>query len=100
MLKRLIILGLTLFIGASFASEPKLKDYDEYQIPSGYHIPIISLQEFSTAITEEGEKLKDKAVSVSDVAVAVGFKDVAYFYRVFSKKYGTTPKKYRDSVDD
>lgn len=44
------------------------------------------------------EKLKDKAVSVSDVAVAVGFKDVAYFYRVFSKKYGTTPKKYRDSV--
>lgn len=58
MLKRLIILSLTLFVGACFATEPMLKDYDEYQIPSGYHIPIMSLQEFSTAITEEGEKLK------------------------------------------
>lgn len=58
MLKRLIVLGLALFIGSCFASEPILKGYDEYQIPSGYHIPIMSLQEFSTAITEEGEKLK------------------------------------------
>ena len=29
--------------------ESVLKDYDEYQIPAGYHIPIMSLQEFSTA---------------------------------------------------
>ena len=40
-----------------FASEPVLRDYDEYQIPSGYHIPIMSLQEFSTAYTDEGEIL-------------------------------------------
>lgn len=57
MLKRLIILGLMLFIGSCYASEPILKDYDEYQIPAGYHIPIMSLQEFSTAITEESEEL-------------------------------------------
>ena len=40
-----------------FATEPTLRDYDEYQIPAGYHIPILSLQEFSTAITEESEEL-------------------------------------------
>ena len=43
--------------GFCLASEPILKGYDEYQIPSGYHIPIMSLQEFSTAITDEGELL-------------------------------------------
>ena len=57
MLKRFIILGLLFFSGFVFAQEPALKDYDEYQIPSGYHIPIMSLQEFSTAYTEEGEEL-------------------------------------------
>ena len=57
MLKRLFITFLLLLIGFSFAAEPILKDYDEYQIPAGYHIPIMSLQEFSTAYTEEGEKL-------------------------------------------
>ena len=57
MLKRFIILGLLLLTVSVFASEPVLKGYDEYQIPSGYHIPIMSLQEFSTAYTEEGEEL-------------------------------------------
>ena len=46
-----------LLCGFCFATEPTLKDYDEYQIPSGYHIPIMTLQEYSTAFTEEGEKL-------------------------------------------
>ena len=57
MLKRFVILCLLFMAGLCFASEPILKDYDEYQIPSGYHIPIMSMQEFSTAYTEEGEEL-------------------------------------------
>lgn len=57
MLKRLLILFLFFTISLAYASELILRDYDEYQIPKGYHIPIISLQEFSTAYTEEGEKL-------------------------------------------
>lgn len=57
MLKRLLTLALILFAGICFASELVLRDYDEYQIPAGYFIPIMSLQEFSTAITEEGEPL-------------------------------------------
>lgn len=58
MIKRLLALIIMLFCTCAVASELKLRDYDEYQIPEGYHIPIMSLQEFSTAITEEGELLK------------------------------------------
>jgi len=57
MLKRLLTVVLLLFIGSCIASEPNLRDYDEFTIPSGYFIPIMSLQEFSTAYTEEGEQL-------------------------------------------
>ena len=57
MLKNFLILFFMLLAGLCFATEPVLKDYDEYQIPAGYHIPIMSLQEFSTAYTEEGEIL-------------------------------------------
>lgn len=57
MFKRLFIILLTLITGACFAAELNLRDYDEYKIPDGYNIPIMSLQEFSTAYTEEGEPL-------------------------------------------
>ena len=58
MFKRLIILVSILLISCVNASELNLRDYDEYQIPAGYHIPVMSLQEFSTAYTEECEMLK------------------------------------------
>jgi hypothetical protein len=58
MFKSLITLLLVLFLGIAYASEPVLKDYDEYQIPAGYFVPIMSLQEFSTAITDEFEELR------------------------------------------
>ena len=58
MLKNLLIILFSLVFGFCHASELELRDYSEYQIPAGYFIPIMSLQEFSTAITEEGEPLK------------------------------------------
>lgn len=57
MLKRFILICISLFIGLSIAKEPTLRDYDEFKIPAGYNISIMSLQEFSTAYTEEGEPL-------------------------------------------
>lgn len=57
MLRNLIIMIFTLLIPVSIASEINLRDYHEYEIPTGYHIPIMSLQEFSTAYTEESEPL-------------------------------------------
>lgn len=57
MLKRIFTIVAIFITCVCFASEPVLKDYYEYQIPAGYFIPIMSLQEFSTAYTEEGEEL-------------------------------------------
>lgn len=58
MLKRLLILLFIFVAGICYASELTLRDYDEYKIPEGYYIPIMSLQEFSTAYTEESEPLE------------------------------------------
>lgn len=57
MLKKILLFIFISLFGIAIASEPVLKDYDEFTIPAGYHIPIMSLQEFSTAYTEEGEQL-------------------------------------------
>ena len=67
MLKRLLTLILMLITGLCFANEPVLRGYDEYKIPAGYHIPILNLQEFSTAITEEGERLN--FITTNDIYV-------------------------------
>ena len=56
MFKRFLLIFIFLF-GISYADTPNLRDYHEYTIPTGYHIPIMSLQEFSTAYTEESEPL-------------------------------------------
>lgn len=42
--------------------------------------------------------LKDKKLSVIDVAMMVGLNDPAYFSRVFKKYIGTTPKAYKNSI--
>ena len=63
-MKKFIILFVSLFLfGMGFASEPRLRDYDEYDIPSGTHIPVISMQEFSTAYCEEGDTLSFQTTS-------------------------------------
>lgn len=36
--------------------------------------------------------------SISDIALSVGFASESYFYRLFNKAYGVTPKKYRLQV--
>ena len=40
--------------------------------------------------------LKNTSLSVEDIALAVGYENKSYFHRIFSEKYGTSPKKYRD----
>ena len=41
--------------------------------------------------------LKNTALSVEEIAISVGYENKSYFHRIFSAKYGTTPKKYRDA---
>ena len=35
-------------------------------------------------------------LSIGEIAKAIGFQDEAYFYRLFKKHYGITPKSYRN----
>ena len=63
MKKYIIGLFILLMTEVCFASEPQLRDYTEFDIPAGFHIPVISLQEFSTAYCEEGDKVSFKSTS-------------------------------------
>lgn len=42
--------------------------------------------------------LKDTNLSIADVITDVGISSRSYFYKEFSKKYGMTPKEYRDNL--
>ena len=57
-MKKFLTLIFTLLCSAVFAAEVNLREYDEFDIPAGTHIPVISLQEFSTAYCEEGDGVK------------------------------------------
>lgn len=62
-MKYIISLLILLNISMCLASEVQLRDYTEFDIPEGFHIPVISLQEFSTAYCEEGDKVSFKTTS-------------------------------------
>lgn len=39
--------------------------------------------------------LNTTSMSVMEVAMAVGYDNISYFHRIFQKKYGMTPRKFR-----
>lgn len=41
-------------------------------------------------------RLRQTKESVTDIAYDCGFRNMSYFYRIFSKKMNITPKRYRD----
>jgi AraC-like DNA-binding protein len=49
-------------------------------------------------IKEAKRMLKDKNLSVTDVAFQTGFSEAAYFSRIFSKETGMTPSEYKKSL--
>lgn len=48
-------------------------------------------------LTQAAYYLKHTSLGVDEVGEAVGYSNLSYFHRIFQKKYGFTPKKYRDS---
>ena len=62
-MKYILTLLILLTTGTCFATEPQLRDYNEFDIPKGFHIPVISLQEFSTAYCEEGDPVSFKTTT-------------------------------------
>ncbi len=43
--------------------------------------------------------LKTTNMKIADISEAVGYENISYFHRIFKKKYGVSPKKYRDAKD-
>lgn len=61
----LLTLLAVMVMNLTLAAEVELRGYDEFDIPAGTHIPVISLQEFSTAYCEEGDSVS--FVTTSDI---------------------------------
>ncbi|MBQ8503078.1 MAG: helix-turn-helix domain-containing protein, partial [Clostridia bacterium] len=40
--------------------------------------------------------LKNTKIGVEEISKAVGYENKSYFHRIFSARYGVSPKKYRD----
>jgi AraC-like DNA-binding protein/mannose-6-phosphate isomerase-like protein (cupin superfamily) len=40
--------------------------------------------------------LKETDIPITEIVEMVGYDNISYFYRIFKKKYGVTPKKFRE----
>ena len=47
-------------------------------------------------LSQAGYLLSHTAMPVMDVALAVGYENISYFHRIFKKRYGISPKQYRN----
>lgn len=44
--------------------------------------------------------LKNTGLSVEQIALAVGYENKSYFHRIFTARYGTSPRKYRTNISE
>ena len=60
----------------------------------------VSPKEYSLKCRLDNAKLMlvSTDLSINEIAEKCGFYDTAYFYKIFCKNIGVTPKKYRDSL--
>ncbi|OZB98820.1 helix-turn-helix domain-containing protein [Paenibacillus sp. XY044] len=49
----------------------------------------------ATRLTEARTYLEQQEMTVAEIMEKVGFGNESYFYRLFKRRYGTTPKEYR-----
>ena len=49
----------------------------------------------SKRLSQAAYLLRTTAMNVMDISMAVGYDNISYFHRIFQKKYGMTPRKYR-----
>lgn len=43
--------------------------------------------------------LKNTSISIENISLTIGYENKSYFYRIFSKSFGMSPKKYRINND-
>lgn len=46
-------------------------------------------------LTKAAAMLKNTKIPINSIILSVGYENTSYFYRIFSAKYGMTPKEYR-----
>jgi AraC family transcriptional activator of pobA len=51
-------------------------------------------------VVEAKRMLTHMSTSILDIANSLGFKDPAYFARLFKKRTGQTPKQFKSAFDD
>ncbi len=51
-------------------------------------------------LNQAGYLLENTNMSVMDIGLAVGYDNMSYFHRIFQKRYGMTPRKYRVARND
>ncbi len=44
--------------------------------------------------------LKNTNMNIDDIALQVGYENISYFHRLFQKRYGMSPKKFRTGLAD
>lgn len=76
----------------------KITDFSEYHFMKFFkkYIGMTAIEYINNYRLEESAKLlKNTDRSIMDISLDVGFNNVSYFTKLFTKKYNVTPKKFR-----
>ena len=57
----------------------------------------VELAEGELLLRQAAWLLEHTRQRISDIALSVGYENVSYFHRIFQKRFGLSPKKYRDN---
>lgn len=58
-----------------------------------------SIKQFALAVSlnDAVDMLQHSDMTIDEICSSLGFSNLTYFYSAFQRKYGTTPKKYREN---
>ena len=93
------------YIEEHFAEKILLEDLARFSNISVYHLAHIfkihtgqSPNEYINffRLTKAGERIKAEDTQIINIAIDCGYNNISYFNRAFKKRYGLTPKEYRN----
>lgn len=104
--------GNALVLTAMRAIEETYKTASLTDIAETYHVSVAYLSRLMKQSTGETFKellqvkrlskaaqlLRESPLTVQDIIMAVGYDNTSYFYRIFKKQYGVSPKEYRSAA--
>lgn len=102
-----VIRNLLIYLSANYTQNYSLHDLAEHSHISEEHLSRLFRKEVGTTLTtyiadlrskKAAELLKTTQLSISEIAMYVGYSDSNYFVKVFKKRYGMTPSTYRLST--